>query len=87
IFCGIFFLSRLNGYFIMNFVSSHQIFSVAMQQSPLGSILFSSWALFQCMLLESVVYCTISGSQTGMTPFVVPSDYIYTCFKFPINVR
>ncbi|WP_218936954.1 hypothetical protein, partial [Wolbachia endosymbiont of Drosophila yakuba] len=23
----------LNGYFIMNFVSSHQIFSVAMQQS------------------------------------------------------
>ncbi|MDE5066385.1 hypothetical protein, partial [Wolbachia endosymbiont of Drosophila seguyi] len=33
IFCGIFFLSRLNGYFIMNFVSSHQIFSVAMQQS------------------------------------------------------
>ncbi|ONI56629.1 hypothetical protein N500_0312 [Wolbachia pipientis wUni] len=28
IFCGIFFLSRLNGYFIMNFVSSHQIFQL-----------------------------------------------------------
>ncbi|MFP3020273.1 MAG: hypothetical protein ACEY3F_02845, partial [Wolbachia sp.] len=28
IFCGIFFLQRLNGYFIMNFVSNCQFFSL-----------------------------------------------------------
>ncbi|WP_265035498.1 MULTISPECIES: hypothetical protein [unclassified Wolbachia] len=36
----------------MNFVSSHQIFSVAMQQSPLGSILLFFW---------------IPASRAGMT--------------------
>ncbi|MFP3027819.1 MAG: hypothetical protein ACEY3L_16810, partial [Wolbachia sp.] len=34
------FSSTVKWLFIMNFVSSHQIFSVAMQQSPLGSSLY-----------------------------------------------
>ncbi|WP_265034917.1 MULTISPECIES: hypothetical protein [unclassified Wolbachia] len=73
----------------MNFVSSHQIFSVAMQQSPLGSRCKSICKLCNGQLTLGVYVKTmfvswIPVSRTGMTS-IVNVLHLFYCLMEHLN--
>ncbi|WP_414516983.1 hypothetical protein, partial [Wolbachia endosymbiont of Nasonia vitripennis] len=67
-FCGIFFLSRLNGYFIMNFVSSHQIFQLLCNKAiPVSSTGMTSFTMCHIAMFVQLWAVSHQLTRSGMT--------------------